>query len=174
MVNPANLVDGRIVPDYSTTVGDAKRAELERHMLSAGDIVFGRRGEMGRAGLVTDAEDGWLCGTGSLRLRFRGEATEPAYIKLLLETAPLRAYFSIASVGSTMENLNAEIVLAAPVLVPPLVQQRSIVDRVRELQANRHRTVGGLRRQIALLKERRQALITAAVTGELDVTKGAA
>lgn len=29
-------------------------------------------------------------------------------------------------------------------------------------------------RQIALLKERRQALITAAVTGELDVTKGAA
>ncbi len=174
VVNPANLVKGRITPDWSTTVSEGKKRELERHTLRQGDIVFGRRGEMGRAGLVGDTEAGWLCGTGSLRLRFRNQATDPGYIKLLLETASLRAYFSISSVGSTMENLNAEILLAAPVLHPPLWQQYEIVGRIRDLKSESLEVVPRLTRQIALLRERRQALITAAVTGELDVTRGPA
>jgi len=73
-----------------------------------------------------------------------------------------------------MENLNAEILLAAPVLIPPLATQLEIVTRVHALRERCAAFVNRLTHQIALLKERRQALITAAVTGELDVTRGAA
>lgn len=169
VVNPMNIVEASIEAVPTMTVTDAKRNELSRHMLKPGDIVFGRRGEMGRAGLVEDRHDGWLCGTGSLRLRIVGERLSPNYLKLLLGTAPARAYFELASVGSTMDNLNSEIVLAFPCLVPPLPVQHHIVRAVAELEAAGGKLRGGVVKQIELLREHRQALITAAVTGELEI-----
>lgn len=169
VVNPMNLVKGGIVATSNMTITEAKRAELARHILTPGDIIFGRRGEMGRAGLASETHAGWLCGTGSLRLRLKGDILLPAYLKLLLETPPARAYFELASVGSTMDNLNSEIVLAFPCLVPTIKAQEEIVELVavrRSRSANLHRA---LTHQIALLLEHRQALITAAVTGELEI-----
>jgi len=68
VVNPSNLVKGRIVALPGMSIDDETRTRLARHLLKPGDIVFGRRGEMGRAGLVSEREAGWVCGTGSLRL----------------------------------------------------------------------------------------------------------
>ncbi len=170
VVNPANLKQGGIVPLPSMSVSDEKRDELRRHILRAGDIVFGRRGEMGRAGLVERDHAGWLCGTGSLRLRlFPRSPLQPAYLKLLLETTALRQYFELTSVGSTMDNLNSEILLGMPCLVPPEEEQRQVVGDVRRLRSSSERVVGRVVRQLALLQEHRQALITAVVTGELEV-----
>lgn len=169
VVNPANLRDGRIVAIPEMAVSDEKRDELARHVLRPGDIVFGRRGEMGRAGLVTTAEEGWVCGTGSLRLRLSDDRLVPEYLKLVLETSALNAYFRLNSIGSTMDNLNSDIVLGAPIVVPPVRVQRYVVDQVRELRAGMDDLSDTLVRQIELLRERRQALTTAAVSGEMDV-----
>lgn len=169
VVNPMNIVKSSIEAVSTMTVSDEKRTELSRHVLLPGDIVFGRRGEMGRAGLVEERHAGWLCGTGSLRLRIRGERLLPEYLKLLLGTAPARAYFELASVGSTMDNLNSEIVLAFPCIVPPLEAQREIARHVASLDESIRRLRDPIVRQIGLLREHRQALITAAVTGEFEV-----
>jgi type I restriction enzyme, S subunit len=173
VVNPANIRGGRIRRVDSMTISDDKRDELSRHILRPGDIVFGRRGEMGRAGLVGESEAGWLCGTGSLRLRMSSERLEPGYLAELLQTAALRNYFLLTSVGSTMDNLNSEIVLSMPCLVPDLGQQRFLVDELKRTKAHFEQLVDGLTRQIELLVEHRQALITATVTGEF-VVPGAA
>jgi len=169
VVNPANLVAGRIVPISSMTISDDKRAELSRHILRRADIVFGRRGEMGRVGLVTEAEAGWICGTGSLRLRLSAAHFSPGYLKLLIESAPSRAYLQTGSIGSTMDNLNEDVVRSMPVLVPPLDEQSEIVKQVSVLRERIAALTALLERQIALLQEHRQALITAAVTGELEI-----
>lgn len=169
VVNPMNLVEGEIRAVESMTVSDHKRAELERHILAPGDIVFGRRGEMGRAGLADDAHRGWLCGTGSLRLRLRSKLISPTYLKLLLETPVARAYFELASIGSTMDNLNSEIVLAMPTLVPPIETQDRIVESVQARRETAKVLRQLLERQIGMLQEHRQAVITAAVTGELEI-----
>ncbi|MDP9419437.1 MAG: restriction endonuclease subunit S [Actinomycetota bacterium] len=167
-VNPANLRGGEIRADPKMTVSDDKRSELARHVLAVGDIVFGRRGEMGRAGLVTEVEDGWLCGTGSLRLRLLDERLVPAYLKLLLETRAVRSYFELNSIGSTMDNLNTTIVLAVPVLVPPVEEQHAIVAEVREHAARTSRLVRRLLHQATLLREHRQAIIASAIAGERE------
>jgi type I restriction enzyme S subunit len=169
VVNPMNIVGGEITRVEDMTISVEKRTELARHILRPGDIVFARRGEMGRAGLVTSDQDGWLCGTGSLRLRIRGKSLSPQYLKLLLETRVARSYFEIESVGSTMDNLNSEIVLAFPTLVPPLPEQDRIVNDVACRRSRAAAPSRRLARQIDLLTEHRQALITAAVTGELDI-----
>jgi type I restriction enzyme S subunit len=172
VVNPANLSSGRIRPIPSMAISDEKRAELARHILQPGDIVFGRRGELGRAGLVGPGESGWVCGTGSLRLRLKGRGLLPTYVKVLLETRALRNYLSIMSIGSTMDNLNSDILLSAPTLVPPISEQSRIVNRVNQLYGDTSKLSETLDRQIELLREHRQALITAAVTGEIDVHGG--
>lgn len=170
VVNPLNLQRGEIVGIDTMTISDAKRAELGRHVLKPGDIVFGRRGEMGRAGLVGDDQAGWLCGTGSLRLRLAEDAPlRPPFLKLLLESAALRAYFELTSVGSTMDNLNSEILLAMPCLVPPQAEQERIEHEVGDARRAHRAAMRSMNRQLELLEERRAALITAAVTGELDI-----
>jgi len=172
VVNPMNIVEGEIVAVEGMTVSDEKRSELARHILQPFDIVFGRRGEMGRAGMVTEGQEGWLCGTGSLRLRLkvRSSCLLPSYLKLLLETPVAKSYFELSSVGSTMDNLNSEILLAFPTLVPPLTEQAQIVEAVRDRRRIADTAKNSLCTQIELLVERRQALITAAVTGALDVS----
>lgn len=169
VVNPMNLVDGGIRAVPTMTVSDDKRNDLARHVLQVGDIVFGRRGEMGRAGLVEDQHAGWLCGTGSLRLRVTPDLIVPPYLALLLGTPPARAYFQLSSVGSTMDNLNSEILLGFPTLVPPLAEQWRIVEEVGNVRAADALLDESLVNQIHLLVEHRRALITAAVTGELAV-----
>jgi len=169
VVNPMNIKKTGIEAVATMTITDEKRAELARHILVPGDIVFGRRGEMGRAGLVENRHTGWICGTGSLRLRLLGAALLPGFLKLILGTAPARAYFELASVGSTMDNLNSEIVLAFPCLVPPGEVQARVVRAVDAMAASDASLRRRLVLQIELLGERRQALITAAVTGQLEV-----
>ena len=69
VVNPASIQDERIVPIEKMAIGVATLERLSTFKLRVGDVVMGRRGEMGRSALVTEREAGWLCGTGSLILR---------------------------------------------------------------------------------------------------------
>lgn len=169
VVNPANLRGGVIQANPAMTVSDEKRSELARHVLEVGDIVFGRRGEMGRAGLVSDREAGWLCGTGSLRLRLTDERLSATYLKLMLETHALRDYFELNSIGSTMDNLNTDIVLAMPLLIPSVEVQRLIVERHRLLAVRTRSITERLERQEKLVLEHRRSIIAAAVAGERAV-----
>lgn len=173
VVNPMHLSRGVINADPMVSVTSEKREALTRHILRVGDIVFARRGEMGRAAVVCEGEAGWLCGTGSLRLRLLNSRMLPAYLSLLIGTSHLRAYFSLASVGSTMDNLNESVVLGTPVMVPPIAEQGRVVDDVAKLAVRIGAVVEALSQQTSMLREHRQALITAAVAGEIDVTRKA-
>ena len=62
VINPANIRDGLILP--VKMVSEDTRKRLSNYVLHSGDFIIGRRGEMGRAAIVTAEEDGWLCGTG--------------------------------------------------------------------------------------------------------------
>ncbi|MET9009443.1 hypothetical protein ABZX74_00625 [Streptomyces olivaceoviridis] len=170
VVNPANITPAGLVADNRVTVSDKVRARLERHVLHAGDVVFGRRGELGRAGIVTEAQEGWVCGTGSLRVRFAKGAFHPGYLRRYLEIPAVRHYFQLQAIGSTMPNLNSSILLNMPLLLPSLAEQAEIAQRCAETEnlAAKHRLL--VKRQIQLFLERRQALITAAVTGQFDVS----
>ncbi len=72
LLNPSHIVDGNIVPDKKLTISDEKYNELEAYHLHFGDVVMGRRGEMGRCAVVMG--EGFLCGTGSLLIRRRGDS----------------------------------------------------------------------------------------------------
>jgi type I restriction enzyme, S subunit len=169
VINPANIQSGWIVPNWSCTVDEETFNRLSHHVLIEGDIVIGRRGEMGRCGLVTKQEQNWLCGTGSLRIRLNSEYCWPQYVILLLSLEMVGTWLSLESVGSTMENLNTEILANIPIGLPPPEEQKDIVDYLQSEMPRIEEAVFAIRMQIAELREYRQALISAAVIGKIDV-----
>jgi type I restriction enzyme, S subunit len=134
VINPASLREGRIQPIDEMAIGPEILKGLEVFKLHAGDIVMARRGEMGRCAIVTDVEEGWLCGTGSLVLRMPA-SLDASYLALLIGAPQAREYLERASVGTTMQNLNQSILAKMPIGVPPLAEQRRIVVKVDQLFA---------------------------------------
>jgi type I restriction enzyme S subunit len=134
LVNPSHMVNGRIQPDRTVTVSADTANRLASYRMKDGDIVMARRGEVGRAALVTEIEDGWLCGTGSFFLRFHSEVFRE-YIILLLQSQSVRRFLAGEAVGITMGNLNHGILKRMPLAIPPLAEQHRIVAKVDELMA---------------------------------------
>jgi len=150
-------------------VDDTTRKRLIRHEFKKGDIVFARRGEMGRCALVTEKEDGWLCGTGSLRVRSNANTCYPLYLNLVLSMYGIKDWLTLEAVGSTMESLNTGILSRIPLPNPPISEQRTIIDFLDHKTAKIDALMSKVREAIERLKEYRTALISAAVTGKIDV-----
>lgn len=68
-----------------------------------------------------------------------------------------------------MEGLNMVILGDLPLVLPPLDIQRSIVSVVKDYDLEFDELVGQAGSAVKLLQERRSALISAAVTGKIDV-----
>ncbi|MGY1395870.1 restriction endonuclease subunit S [Streptomyces sp. SS10] len=173
VINPSHIVAGQIVPDPRVAVGAGKAAQLARHALEEGDLVAARRGELGRCAVVGASAVGYLCGTGSALIRFNQAFIEPAFGAILFSSRRNRDALALASVGSTMDNLNSDIIGSLRIPVPTLTEQRGLVAEISGATAKIDRLIEESERFIELAKERRSAVITAAVTGQIDVREGA-
>ncbi len=170
VINPSHMKDGKIFPDTNCAIGPDKADQLSRHRLEVGDIVFARRGELGRCALIGHQEVGWICGTGSLRMRLKDEdLADPAYLVQLFLSKGVAEWFSLRSVGSTMENLNTGILSKLPLPLPPKSEQQVIVEYIAERQRLIDTAIAQTQRQIDLVREYRTRLIADVVTGKLDV-----
>lgn len=93
-----------------------------------------------------------------------------AYLALVL-SSPLGAdLFSVETRGSTRGMINLEIVKSVSIPLPSLELQARIVRAALERRADVARTRPLVDRHTDLLQERKRSLITAAVTGQFDVT----
>ncbi len=168
LVNPAHMVDGKIVREDKCTVDDATQVRLVRHQLKEGDLVCARRGELGRCAVVRAEHDGWLCGTGSLRISFSTELSAE-FACFLISSDGFKGELSLASRGSTMENLNPDTIGSVHVPVPPVKEQSQILKMIADMSQRLDSLESLAIAKSELLQERRTALISAAVTGNIDV-----
>ena len=122
LVNPSHIVEGNIIIDPELAVSDEKYAELDSYHLHVNDIVMGRRGEMGRCAIVKS--DGMLCGTGSLIIRTLGDI-KPFFLQRMLSSPTYRAILERNAVGTTMMNLNVDIVSRLDIPILPAEKQDS-------------------------------------------------
>ena len=103
VVNPADIIQGHVVA--GKMVSPLTRDRLSSYVLASGDFIIGRRGEMGRAAIITDDEDGWLCGTGCF-FAHMPQRVIPNYWRLLFSSPLVVNQLESKSVGTTMKNLN--------------------------------------------------------------------
>lgn len=127
LLNPSHIIDGKIAPDSKLSISDEKYDELSAYQLQAGDVVMGRRGEMGRCAVVPD--QGFLCGTGSMMIRTKGEVTAD-YLQKVISFPSFKKTIEDMAVGQTMPNLNVPIVSAFQIIKPPIEVQNRYYDFV--------------------------------------------
>ena len=120
LINPSHIIDGKIFADMKLTVSDEKYKELHAYQLFTGDVVMGRRGEMGRCAVVT--ENGLLCGTGSMIIRTNGRL-KADYIQKIISFPSFKKTIEDMAVGQTMPNLNVPIVSKFMIICPPIEVQ---------------------------------------------------
>ncbi|WP_068327888.1 restriction endonuclease subunit S [Janibacter terrae] len=169
IINPSHMVAGEIVPDPRVAVSAPKAQELGRHALMGGDLICARRGDLGRCAVVDESSAGYLCGTGSALVRVDPDRIDAPFAALVFSSRRNRDALALASVGSTMDNLNSDIIGALRIPLPTLAEQRELVATVNEQTTKIDELIAETERFIELSRERRAALITAAVTGQIDV-----
>lgn len=131
----------------------------------AGTVVLSRTASvgfstiMGRPMAVSQHFVTWTCGP---RLK-------PEYLLYLLRA--MEQHWRALEVGTTNVTVFMPDLHALRVPLPPTEVQTEIIVRIRSSVRSTRTALVSLTRQIDLLAERRRALITAAVTGELDIAR---
>lgn len=160
--------DGSLRPD---TFRSLPPAVARPFMLADGDLLFTRSGATVGKSFLYAASWGPCAFAGYLiRARFDHSRVLPRYVADFCQSRRYWSQVREGAVQSTIQNVNAERYGNLALPVPDLDTQRATTARVAAARAT-HRTLElAVGKQLALLAERRQALITAAVTGQLDVT----
>ncbi|MFS7162690.1 restriction endonuclease subunit S [Serratia proteamaculans] len=168
LINPAHMSSGIIIPDLQVTVDEVTQKRLSRHKLSEGEVIFSRRGELGRCAVIKKEHEGWLCGTGSLKAKLTKNIS-PDYAYILISSEGVVSELTLESKGSTMANLNTETLGRVRLPVPPISEQKRILNYVNMISDKYDYLIQSAETAIKLMQERRTALISAAVTGKIDV-----
>lgn len=166
MVNPMNIIGSRIVPSDKMRVSNETRNRLSRYMLRKGDIVIGRRGEMGRCALVTEKEEGWLCGTGSFFLRLPHDIDGKFFVAQFSSNS-IKTKLEENSIGTTMSNLNHSILEALPLVLPSLDIQQTVIEHLGALEEETQHLESIYQQKLAVLDELKRSLLHRAFSGEL-------
>lgn len=135
VINPQHIKNSMVVYGTSVTISPEKAEELSAYKLHENDIIMGRRGEMGRTAPITSKEKGWICGTGSILLRIKPEFDAVFYSKILSSPDTVH-YLEEHATGTTMKNLNEDIVRHIPIpFVTAEMQAHIAVDIDRKMSA---------------------------------------
>ena len=163
----SNVLEGRFDLGSVKRISARDSALLWRSQLEPGDVVVVRAGFPGRAAVVTDDLRGANCA--SVLVLKLNRLVLPPFLELFINSSRGRAQVAAAQYGAAQEQINLSDIVDFLVPVPPLEEQGDIIRRSTKARAANELARAKLERQIELLREHRQALITAAVTGELEV-----
>ena len=154
VVMPKDLVGGKISEQSIARVEKEHVERLRRHIIQKNDILYSRRGDVGRCAFATENEKGWLCGTGCLRVTIDETKANAKFIFYQLQQSSVIGWVEKHAVGATMLNLNTTILSSVPLVLPPIKVQNTIADILSAYDD----LIENNQKQIKLLEEAAQRL----------------
>jgi len=163
---------GRFVEEFNKVIDPD--VVNERFRVADGDVLVTRGS--GSADLVGDAATVRVTGSARLYLsdltyRVKALSIDPEFTTLAIISPRGRAELgSLVRQGTGPAKARGDDILAIPIPNAPPSQQTEAVRAAEDIRADTEAGVNGLTEAVRLLSEYKQSLITAAVTGEVDVT----
>lgn len=146
--------------------------EALRTRVRSGDVLLSITADIGSVGLAREDHEGAHV---SQHIALMTPSTcSGEWLAYALSTSSARQQLDAARYGGTKTQLALEDVADVVVSIPSESAQNRSLEKVCSVVASIHATEDRLDRQVDLLREHRQALVTAAVTGKLDLAKAAA
>ena len=149
VIMPTDIENGEVNERTVARVPETTVERLSRHKIKAGGIVLPRRGTITKRAFIRPDQEGWLCGTGCIKIELNGLRIWPRYLYYYLGLKNSVDWLERNAVGSTMLNLSAEIVSRFPMVCPSIPTQRRIADMLSAYDE----LIENNRRRIALLEQ---------------------
>ena len=129
IINPCHMRNNSLDDYISQQVSISKADELSSYKLQENDIVFARRGDIGRCALIRTHEAGYLCGTGSLFVRIKNSILAP-FLFLVAQNSSFVSALEKTSTGTTMSSINVNSVAEMVTSFPSIEKQKSILTNL--------------------------------------------
>lgn len=147
----------------------ATAADRRALALRSGDVVFVEGGGgYGRSDYLTRDLPGWVFQNHVIRLRSR-PGHDGRFLNYWLQHVRQLGHYEALSAFATIPNVSGDKLGRIEMPVPSLSEQREIVEHIEEATSQIDAAVAVAQRSVDLARERRAALISAAVTGKIDV-----
>ena len=149
----------------------ASAAEIEQFSLQRGDVIITKDSEdpsdIGIPAIVAEDLDGVVCGYHLTVIR-SNDFEASRVIHRALQSSPTKAHFFVEAPGITRYGLNQDAIGDTPICLPPPQERKNLADHIDRETSRIDALIAKKTRFIELLQEKRQALITHAVTKGLD------
>ena len=151
-------------------ISQERYAELERYAAKNGDLVLTRKGSLGNARLIVDLPQPGIIDSDTIRVRVDNDIVASRFLAKLLHEAPYIAeQITRKKRGAILPGLNTSIIANLVVVLPNRDEQDELLSYLDSESLRFNTLQAEAERAIELLQERRTALISAAVTGKIDV-----
>ena len=162
-----NIKAGEIQMDDCVYITEESNEILKKSRLCAGDLVVVRTGQPGTCAVIPDELDNCNCiDLIFIRKPRDGDST---YLMLSLSSDSSRYQYAAGAEGAIQQHFNVKTASELVVPWPPEEEQSQIRDWLMRKTSDVDRLTSIAVQSIELLEERRSALISAAVTGQMDV-----
>ena len=151
--------------------------EIERRYaksrLHTGDLVYAIRGSIGDVAMVPDELECANLTQDAARVAYGGDSYG-LWLLYLLKSRAVLAQMEAGALGATIRGINIRDLKRAVIPVPPRTEQHVIADYLHDESVRTDTLIARVNEAIDRFKELRAALISAAVTGKIDVREEAA
>jgi type I restriction enzyme S subunit len=145
---------------------------LSNYHIRAGDLLLTRKGSLGNARLVETLPQPGIIDSDTIRVRVDEDLILQTFLSILLHEAQYVAeQIALSKRGAILPGLNSETIANIAIILPPKGQQLELMMFLAEQTAKLDALTVEAQRGIDILQERRSALISAAVTGQIDVRR---
>lgn len=114
--------------DKIAYISETDADRLSKHKTQIGDIVYSRRGDVEKCAFISERENGWICGTGCIKVSVTSPNVCPKFIAYQLSSPKVKRWIAGNAVGTTMLNLNTTVLSDCPIILPSILQQKYIAD----------------------------------------------
>ena len=162
-----DIAEGRILRDSVQFMSEESNRVLSKSTLRSGDLVSIRVGYPGVTAVVPEELDGSNCA--SLMITRRSDRASSGFLCLVMNSAVGKAQFAMLQNGAAQEQINVSDAVDFLVPMPPVPEQQAVATFLDRETAKIDALIAKVGEAIERLKEYRTALISAAVTGKIDV-----
>jgi type I restriction enzyme, S subunit len=168
IIKGGDVKPGRLALDKLCRTDPKIEAKYERSRVACGDIVYSIRGGIGDAEIVPEEVAGSNLTQDAARVSPRDGVCN-TWLLYALKSGPIFSQLEAKATGATIRGINIMDLKRAVIPVPPLEEQQQIAEKLGFIIGKLDRLEKEAGAAITLMQEHRSALISAAVTGKIDV-----
>ncbi|SFS20046.1 restriction endonuclease subunit S [Yoonia litorea] len=153
-------------------INDDQYEGVPRYWVVEGDILFTRKGSIGKCSVVPPMMGRAIIDSDTIRVRLDETIAATAFVRLALTQSTMsEVQTRLNARGAILSGVNSETLGNMVLCLPPLAEQVDLMTELNSQLQEFASAIGRVEKMITASKERRSALISAAVTGQIPVAE---